>query len=193
MPPDLNTQDQFTSQPKVNFKKPPVYIVALIIFAALLGALQIADMYLGKGNQPQPEQNLIATDSTADWKTYRNEELGFSINTPSEWIVEYNETYNTVYVLTKTYDPNYIKMGVPLATIYTIYIRPIEEYKRVQEECKGELLDTPDCRGILDLLGTNSTSAFTYHNAINTDYPMDFDKELFELGIISSKTFKFTR
>ncbi len=99
MPPDLNNQNQFTDQKEVNFKKPPVYIVALIIFAALLGAFQIADMYLGKGNQPQPEQNLTATDPTKDWKTYTNEEYGFELKYPDTWY--FSEENNEVWFSTK--------------------------------------------------------------------------------------------
>ncbi|MEW6610398.1 MAG: hypothetical protein AB1352_02085 [Patescibacteria group bacterium] len=41
------------------------------------------------GTKPTPTPEVITSDiDTSDWKTYRNEELGFQIKYPNEWGID---------------------------------------------------------------------------------------------------------
>ena len=68
---------------KINF---PLAIIFIVLCGALLAVVVLKCCYLSKPSEQPSEQTT--EDETADWKTYRNEEYGFEINYPENYVVE---------------------------------------------------------------------------------------------------------
>jgi hypothetical protein len=63
---------------------PIVTIIIIAIIGIIVASSILAYIYLWHPAEPQA---IIASDETASWKTYRNEELGFEFKYPSSWNV----------------------------------------------------------------------------------------------------------
>ena len=63
----------------------PIGIVIIVLVAIIAGAGILAWQYFGT-----LKEEVAIQDETADWKTYRNEEYGFEIKYPSDWMCEQN-------------------------------------------------------------------------------------------------------
>jgi hypothetical protein len=82
--------------------------VTTIIIIAVIGILTTAGIlvyiYLWHPVEPQTQQNSNNSE-TADWKTYRNEELGFEFKYPENWVIEKTSNYIS-FCSTKYLDAN---------------------------------------------------------------------------------------
>lgn len=77
---------------KTNWK----YILIVMILAAVVGVGILAYRYWWSMEEPKaPEGPII--DETANWETYRNQELGFEIKYPRDWVVESPDKLHVIF------------------------------------------------------------------------------------------------
>jgi len=69
---------------KTNWK----YILIVIILATIVGGGILAWQYWWVPKEKGKTPEKITQDETADWKTYRNEDYGFAMKYPKDWVFE---------------------------------------------------------------------------------------------------------
>lgn len=71
----------------------PLVLVLLLVFVGLIiaGGLFLANKKPASSPFPTPE-NQPVTPPPSDWKDYHSDELGFSLKTPVDWLVEEKTT-----------------------------------------------------------------------------------------------------
>src|SRR4030042_1906913 len=81
----------------------PIALTIIIVLAVILagGTLGYQYYYLPKqeveeeiSEEEEISKNEISKDETSDWKTYTNEEYGFEIKYPEDFIVDEKYIYN---------------------------------------------------------------------------------------------------
>ncbi len=114
----------------------------------------------------------LTSNETANWKTYTNTKLGYSIKYPSTWLIN-NDSEDDVYIRNQNFatkesqaKPRYPKSGYPQDYIYIRilsninpqevpgYSKPIDWYKDLASK-KGKVNDV---EGTLDLNTVNNFS-----------------------------------
>ncbi|MDP3052103.1 MAG: PsbP-related protein [bacterium] len=60
-------------------------VIVIVVIAILIATVFLVYGYFWSPEQPETEQP-VTQDETAGWKTYKNEEYGFEIKYPDDWI-----------------------------------------------------------------------------------------------------------
>lgn len=100
-PPQPEVAPHTEKTPKEPKKSSPLFVIALILLLVVvlgLGGYFVWTKYFNKTEvtpTPSPVAEVISTptpDPTADWKTYTNTAVGFSVRYPSDWRLVGTET-----------------------------------------------------------------------------------------------------
>lgn len=176
-------------------------VLILVFSLALVGGLIFAG-YKFKGRQTQPTSQpkpsvtiaptLVATptlrstpasDSTADWSIYTNEEYGFEIKHPNEWILESDTRVfkegdlfsikiigETQKIQTEFYDGAGLTIGVPVKTDKDIktWVKDYYPAKNVNDE-PNEFSEETVGPLTFQKFYTCGLGCFTYYNVKKND------------------------
>jgi hypothetical protein len=92
---DLEKTEQTSTstgvKPKLRFSKKILITVGFVVLVIILGGFYyiFSSKYTSDipPVQTAPQPSITSADETANWKTYRNEKFGFTLNYPTNWIV----------------------------------------------------------------------------------------------------------
>lgn len=183
----MKQQLNFQPQPLKKFTIPTWVSILIIIIAALLAiALILRAAYWNVGSVliEFPKNHL--TDKTANWQTYHNEEYGFEMRYPEDWIQQDSSDNKKINFYDKEWslesDPFKKTMIVPEVTIsYYDYsdglniedfikkMFDLEKYTTLQEAVEGEIDINKYGQELIDgknvnylLLGAESSKYFYF-------------------------------
>ncbi len=91
------------------------------------------------------EDDEIIEDETADWKTYRNEEIGFEMKHPKFWLVEKHDISGIIYVTTEDIEEMRKSYSGDMPDLMTINVyQSTEEFLKEYNYKNFELIDIED-------------------------------------------------
>lgn len=171
--PQVAQETQPPTQSPLSFK--PVYLLLIIIFLLLIGggAYYVNNQSKIVISTPQPTSTSQPTpvDETANWKTYTNQRVGFSIKYPINWDVksidEADATINTTYFGDPTIK-SFTNNMLPLVTL-VVKLDPNNEIKKIEE--------VPETESMSDVVGSFQTKDIVWRkitvdniNAVRTTH-----------------------